>query len=123
MAIVPQDATDDDDISEKLDEDYDTPFSEPDDLDEKVDLDIENADDSNELDDTHPATDSATNRDSTEEYNEGLAGASEAWEPNAGDTVEAVLPEEDDEAGLDSEEESMDDDDDSDADEPIDNAA
>jgi hypothetical protein len=53
----------------------DNPVSEPDDIPVT----------DNQLDDTHPQTD--TNVDITEEYDEGLSGAAEASEPNADNDV------------------------------------
>ena len=79
-----------------LPEDNDTPFSPPDSpsndtTDQAVDREVENT----KLDSTHQATDSATNIDSHEEYDEGLSGAAEASEPNAGNTVVDYNPDKD----------------------------
>jgi len=47
------------------------------------------------LNPTHQATDSASDLDSQELYDEGLAGAAEASEPNRGNTVVGYHPEND----------------------------
>lgn len=47
------------------------------------------------LDPTHQATDNATDIDSHQLYDEGLAGAAEASEPNAGNAVVDYDPEKD----------------------------
>jgi hypothetical protein len=74
-------------------QDNDTPFSPPTDPvdDAAVGLDQRTA--SGQLDDTHQATD--TNVDSHQAYDEGLAGAAEAQEPNAGNAVVDFDPEKD----------------------------
>lgn len=59
----------------------DTPFSPP--------------TDAEQIDDTHQTTDNATNIDSHELYDEGLAGAAEVSEPNAGNAVTGYDPEAD----------------------------
>lgn len=79
-----------------LPEDNDTPFSPPDSpvndtTDQTVGREVENT----KLDSTHQATDSATNIDPHEEYDEGLSGAAEAGEPNAGNTVVDYDPDKD----------------------------
>lgn len=64
----------------QLPEDNDTPFTPP---------------VAGGLDPTHPATDSATDLDSQELNDEGLAGTAEASEPNEGNTVIGYHPETD----------------------------
>ena len=75
-----------------LAEDNDTPFGPPDDpvQDATVDTDIRTQ--QGRLDPTHQATDSASDIDSQQLYDEGLAGAAEASEPNAGNTVVGYDP-------------------------------
>jgi hypothetical protein len=82
-------------IIEPLSEDYAPPFSPPTDPvnDAVTDLDIRQ--DSGQLDVTHQATDNATDIDSQQLYDEGLAGAAEASEPNAGNAVVGYDPEKD----------------------------
>ena len=60
------------------------PMSAPDDIP---------ASDHSTLSDSHPSTD--TGIDSEENYDEGLSGAAEASEPNAGNTVTGYNPEQD----------------------------
>ena len=70
-------------------EEEDTPFSEPTD----IDLDINGrARRRYAIDPTHPATDAATDIDTTELYNDGLTGAIDASEPNAGSAVLGYEP-------------------------------
>jgi hypothetical protein len=78
-----------------LDEDNDTPFSEPDDpvTDPTLDVDIKKQ--QGRLNPTHQATDNATDIDSHQLYDEGLAGAAEASEPNSGNAVVGYDPEKD----------------------------
>jgi hypothetical protein len=78
-----------------LSEDNAAPFSVPTDPidDPTVDSDIRQS--SGQLDPTHQATDNATDIDSQQLYDEGLAGAAEASEPNAGNTVVEYHPEKD----------------------------
>lgn len=57
------------------------------------DLDVRQ--ESGQLDPTHQAADNATDIDSHQLYDEGLAGAAEASEPNAGNTVVRYDPEKD----------------------------
>jgi len=66
-------------LVQPLAEDGQTPFSPP----------------SSQLEPTHQATDSATDIDSQQLYDEGLAGAAEASEPNAGNAVTDYNPEQD----------------------------
>lgn len=67
---------------EQLPQDYDTPFRPADDTA-----------DSSKLDDTHQVTD--TNLLPEEQYDEGLDGAAEASEPNAGNAVLGYDPDKD----------------------------
>src|SRR5437868_78868 len=71
----------------KLSEDNDTPFSDPVDpvADAAADPDVRT--EQGQLDPTHEAADNASDIDSQQRYDEGLAGAAEASEPNAGNTV------------------------------------
>ena len=80
---------------EPLAEDNDTPFSAPTSPVDDVSSDIDVREESGQLDPTHQATDNATNIDSQQLYDEGLAGAAEASEPNAGNTVVDYDPEQD----------------------------
>ncbi len=83
-----------DDTNNKVDNN-DMPFSLPTDAvdDSAADLDVRAS--SSQLDPTHPDTDNATDIDSQQLYDEGLAGAAEASEPNAGNTVTGYDPEND----------------------------
>ncbi len=82
---MPPDEPVDEDKIEQEAEDYDTPFSLPDD-DVAETADGDGADYSHaRLDTTHPATD--TNIQLEELYDEGVSGAAEASEPNVGDRV------------------------------------
>lgn len=74
---------DDQSTIQPLAEDNDTPSSPPTDL--AADAAHDGA--SDVIDSTHPVTDSADNLDAHEVYDEGLAGATETQEPNAGNTV------------------------------------
>jgi len=73
--------------------DYESPFSISTDQSfdpaEELHMQIKNQ----KLDPTHPKTDAAGDIDSTQAYNEGLAGAAEASEPNAGNCVTGYRPE------------------------------
>jgi hypothetical protein len=91
-------------IIKPLPQDNTTPFSQPGNADgvgSGVDDDTDVVIDDNgtiqsaRLDDTHQATDSASDIDTQELYDEGLAGAAEAEEPNAGNTVVGYDPEKD----------------------------
>lgn len=84
-----------DDTVKPLPEDNASPFSQPTDPidDANAELDIREA--TGRLDPTHPATDSADNIDSQQLYDEGLAGAAEETEPNAGNAVVGYDPEHD----------------------------
>jgi hypothetical protein len=89
---MPPDTTDEERL-EELPEDNGTPFQPAapsrDDTG-AVDDDLQ-ADD-NQLDDTHPITDSGSDIDSQELYDEGLSGATGAREPNAGNDVVGYTP-------------------------------
>ena len=85
----------DNDFVEPLDEDNDTPFSPPENPDGDPAIDPDVREDSNNLDSTHQVTDNATDIDSQELYDEGLSGATEASEPNAGNAVTDYDPEKD----------------------------
>jgi hypothetical protein len=88
-------------IIKPLPQDNTTPFSQPGNVDSSSDDDTDVvADDRGgvqaaSLDSTHQVTDSATDIDSHELYDEGLAGAVEAEEPNAGNAVTGYNPEND----------------------------
>lgn len=88
---MPPDEPSDEDRLEELPEDNGTPFAPA--VDEERDPDA-TPDDwrqvSERLDPTHPATD--TGIETQELYDEGLAGATEASEPNAGNAVVAYHP-------------------------------
>jgi hypothetical protein len=79
----------------QLDEDNNPPFGPPTDpvADGTADLDVR--EESANLDPTHPATNNATDIDSQQLYDEGLAGGAEVEEPNASDTVTGYGPEND----------------------------
>jgi hypothetical protein len=70
-----------------LPEDNDTPFSPPDDAiaDPPADSDVRQQ--QGKIEPTNEVTDNATDIDTHQEYDEGLAGAAEASEPNAGNAV------------------------------------
>ena len=68
---MPPDEPTEEERAEELPEDNGTPF--------------QPADDATPIDDTHPVTDS--NIQPEELYDEGVSGAAEGSEPNAGDTV------------------------------------
>ena len=87
------DEPNDEERLEQLPEDGPTPFSPPDDqTDDTAAQDDQRAQDP-PLDDTHPATDSQTNIQPEEEYDEGLSGATETpGEPNAGNAVVDYTP-------------------------------
>lgn len=96
-ANIPDDerVEDGESIVEPLAEDNATPFGAPTDPidDSAVDTDVRQ--ESGVLDSTHQATDNATDLDSQQLYDEGLAGAAEASEPNAGNAVVNYDPEKD----------------------------
>jgi hypothetical protein len=76
-------------------EDGSPPFSPPTDpvVDATTDVDVRGQ--SGLLNPSHQATDNATDIDSHQLYDEGLAGAAEASEPNAGSAVIGYDPEKD----------------------------
>lgn len=84
-----------DSLMRKLPEDNGTPFNDPEDTvhDATVDADLRSA--QGQLNPTHQRTDDASDIDPTQRYNEGLAGAAEASEPNAGNTVVDYDPDKD----------------------------
>lgn len=79
--------SDDTSSIQPLPEDNDTPFSEPTDASSDPNTDIDVRTENTPLDPTHQATDSASDIDSQQLYDEGLAGATEVSEPNAGNSV------------------------------------
>ena len=79
----------------KLEEDNDTPFSPPSDSIADPNADIDARKLAGYIDPLHQATDNATDIDSHQLYDEGLAGAAEASEPNAGNAVIGYDPESD----------------------------
>ena len=76
--------TNDDQGLQPLPEDNDTPFSPPTDQINDMEDDIDREAEAN-FDDTHQVADS--NIEAEEVYDEGLSGAAEATEPNAGNAV------------------------------------
>jgi hypothetical protein len=98
----PYDEPNDEVRQEKLDQDYDTPFGVPDtqtpaaqpgDSDIADSPDHTNDDDTGALGADHPSTD--TNIQAEELYDEGIAGAAEAGEPNAESDVLGYDPNQD----------------------------
>jgi hypothetical protein len=75
-------------------EDTDAPFGPPTDPIDDATTDLSVRQDSGQIDPTHQATDNATDIDSQQLYDEGLAGAAEASEPNAGNAVVDYHPDE-----------------------------
>jgi hypothetical protein len=88
-------STDNGSLMQPLAEDNDPPFSEPTDPIDDLSSDRDVRQQSGRLDSTHQATDSSTDIDSQQLYDEGLAGAAEASEPNAGNTVVGYDPDHD----------------------------
>lgn len=86
------------------DQDGDTPFSTPIDPVDDPTVDIDVREESGTLDPTHQATDNATDIDSQELYDAGLAAAANASEPNAGNAVVGYDPANDERNNTDSEE-------------------
>lgn len=83
---MPPDEPNDEERLEELPEDDDTPFDLPPEPSRDPDAEPDDERQTEEtLNSTHPATDS--NMQPEELYQEGIAGAAEASEPNAGDTV------------------------------------
>jgi hypothetical protein len=76
----------------KLAEDNDRPFSDPVDPVADPAAQLEGRTQQGGLDDTHQATDAASDIDPHQQYDEGLAGAAEASEPNAGNDVVGYDP-------------------------------
>jgi hypothetical protein len=70
-----------------LSEDHAAPFSVPDDPVADASADVDTREQQGRLDPTHQVTDNATDIDAHQLYDEGLAGAAEASEPNAGNAV------------------------------------
>lgn len=88
--MLPDEPTDEE-RQEELPQDNQTPFqpAEPS-RDDTVPADPASQQQASQLDDTHPVTD--TNVDPAELYDEGVSGAAEASEPNAGNTVVGYHP-------------------------------
>jgi hypothetical protein len=84
---------DGDSLIPKQSEDASTPFSPPTDPIDDASDDLDRRTREGRLDMTYPETD--TNIDSQEVYDEGLAGAAEAEEPNAGNSVVNYDPDND----------------------------
>ena len=80
-------------LVEPLPQDNAPPFSPPGDPVDDAAAQADQRTQSGQIDDTHQATD--TNVDSHQTYDEGLAGAAEAQEPNAGNAVVGYDPEHD----------------------------
>lgn len=82
---MPPDEPNDEERLEEEENDFQTPFSIPD--EEAVDISDEGDEELTrpELDTTHPSTDTGIQVE--ELYDEGPSGAAEASEPNAGDAV------------------------------------
>ena len=78
-----------------LPEDHDTPFSPPTDPIQDASADLDNRIVQGQLDSTHQALDPASDIDDHQIYDEGLAGAAEASEPNAGNAVVGYDPDKD----------------------------
>ena len=76
---MPPDEPTEEERAEELPEDNGTPFQPADDT-------------SDEFDDTHPVTDSGGDIQPEELYDEGVSGAVEASEPNAGNAVTDFNP-------------------------------
>jgi hypothetical protein len=74
-------------LIEPLSEDSAAPFSPPTDPINDAAVNVGVRQDSGQLDPTHQTTDNTTDIDSQQLYDEGLAGAAEASEPNAGNAV------------------------------------
>jgi hypothetical protein len=89
---LPTDEPNEEERLEELPEDNGTPFQPagPNRDDAGVSDNFDFQADENKLDDTHPITDSDI--DQQELYDEGLSGATEAHEPNAGDDVIGYTP-------------------------------
>ena len=81
-----------DNTIQPLEQDNTAPFSPPTDPIDDASADMDVRTESGQLDPTHQATDSAGDIDSQQLYDEGLAGAAEAQEPNAGNAVTGYDP-------------------------------
>ena len=105
---LPPDDPNDEERQEELPEDGQTPFSQPDpvsadpaasdDDDQLVTTEdetvgIDGGSQPSTLDDTHPVTDSDVEEEDV--YDEGISGAANAEEPNAGNAVVGYNPDED----------------------------
>ena len=89
---MPPDTTDEE-RQEQLPEDSQTPFNPADPpRDDTAEPDSDRALDASRIDDTHQVTDSGSDIDSHELYDEGVSGAVEASEPNAGSAVLGYTP-------------------------------
>jgi hypothetical protein len=84
-----------DSLVKPLPEDHSTPAAPPTDPIDDMSEDLDQRTASGRLDPTHQATDNASDIDAHEMYDEGLSGAAEAEEPNAGNTVVNYDPEKD----------------------------
>ena len=89
MSIFPDEPSDEDRL-EQLPDDGATPFRPADDNTSDATDEVDRRMQSSTIDDTHQVTD--TNLDPHEIYDEGYAGAAEASEPNAGNTVVGYDP-------------------------------
>ena len=91
--MLPDEPTDEE-RQEELPQDNGTPFQpaapSPDPAGGATNDPVTQASSDSTLDDTHPATD--TNVQPEEQYDEGVAGAAEATEPNAGNAVTDYAP-------------------------------
>lgn len=91
--MLPDEPTDEE-RQEELPQDNGTPFQPaapaPDPTGGVTNDPVAQASSDGALDDTHPATD--TNVQTEEQYDEGVAGAAEAQEPNAGNAVAGYTP-------------------------------
>ena len=86
-----------DETIDPLAEDNDPPFSMPTAPAGDPDDHTDSKPEENQLDPTHPATDSESDLDLHEQYDEGLSEAAEASEPSAGnDVVKDYDPDNDD---------------------------
>jgi hypothetical protein len=85
--IFDRELIDKDDNVADFDKDDQAPFAEPEEDESLTGFGLHFHKKDYTLNPIHPATDDASNIDSTELYNEGLAGAVEASEPNAGSAV------------------------------------
>ncbi len=93
MATFPDEPNDEERLEEVSEDDGETPFRPASDVPGQF-VDLAGFD-REELDDTHPVTDAASNIEEEEAYDEGEAGAAEAREPNAGSAVLGYDPSKD----------------------------